>query len=87
MVDIQAAIRQKRKVEIAIVNKCTLRDVEYFNSLHDIRRQAIARHEVINVSKTDEKEPKSKYRYSCDVALFSGAQMDVLRMTQKPVGS
>ncbi|CAM9595902.1 unnamed protein product [Ectocarpus sp. 6 AP-2014] len=41
-----AVIRQKHKVEIAIVNKRTLRDVEYFNSLHDIRRQAIARHEV-----------------------------------------
>ncbi|CBJ32553.1 hypothetical protein Esi_0346_0039 [Ectocarpus siliculosus] len=40
-----AVIRQKSKVEIAIVNKRTLRDVEYFNSLHDIRRQAIARHE------------------------------------------
>ncbi|CAM9945872.1 unnamed protein product [Ectocarpus fasciculatus] len=41
-----AVIKQKRKVEIAIVHKRTLRDVEYFNSLHDIRRQAIARHEV-----------------------------------------
>ncbi|CAB1103726.1 unnamed protein product [Ectocarpus sp. CCAP 1310/34] len=50
-----AAIRQKRKVEIAIVNNRTLRDVEYFNSLHDVRRQAIARHEVINGSRTNEK--------------------------------
>lgn len=60
LIDIQAAIKQMRKVEIAIVNKRTLRDVEYFNSLHDIRRQAIARHEVINISKTNEKGPMSK---------------------------
>lgn len=46
---LQAVIERKKWVDAVVVDAGTLRDIKYFNDLHDVRRQSIARHEVTAV--------------------------------------
>lgn len=42
----QAFIGRKKWVDAVVVDARTLRDIECFNSKHDVQRQSIAKHEV-----------------------------------------
>lgn len=43
---VQELIERMERIDAVVVNQRTLRDMEYFNSLPDVRRQNIANYEV-----------------------------------------